>query len=44
MGRQDWTKGLNKFLWNTSVLTPDFVRCWSSNTEYKNLKSLQTVY
>lgn len=44
MGREHWTKGINKFLWNTDVLTHDFVGGYSSNTEYKNLKSLQTVY
>lgn len=43
MGREHWTKGRNKFLWNTGVLTHDFVGHCSSNTEYKNLESLQTV-
>lgn len=24
MDREHWTKGMNKFLWNTGVLTHDF--------------------
>lgn len=41
---EHWTKGMSKFLWNTGVLTHDFLGGYSLNTEYKNSKSLQTVY
>lgn len=43
MGREHWIKGMNKFLWNISVLIHDFVGGYSSNTKYRNLMSLQTV-